>query len=502
MSYQSVREWAHAYRERGLAIARILAGEKRPTYRAWNTYSYDPDRLTEQDGVGIQSGRLSDDLVCVDIDAHDAIGQADRYLPKTALVDGRPGKPRSHRWFRVVDVEGELAAGPNVGVGGGPRTFQFRGESGMVVEFRGTGAQAVVPPSLWTNADGTRQERRSWDSFGEPAVLGCGELLDAVARFASAFGARNTRWERLRHPQPRKRSEAASGGTPEFLPLPTTDAARRARAYVRRMAPTVEGDGGDRQTFQVACVLVRDFALPVDDALPILLEYNQRCEPPWPVEALVHKLAAAADLQGPRGSKLRRRTARTVDVRIRPGDNEVIVGVDCATPDASYIDLAPDLWAALVRHGHTFDLLPKLAGIDWAGRRVTLATPSNVATNKKVVLDEFRLAYLLRQRGADVWSARVPSRDGRRQTVAQAEAIEVVRPPQTAHEAIAAAQAAARQARSRPRKKVSRALENAIAWLRERGAEHATADLVRQARRARISERTLKRALGLLRKSL
>jgi hypothetical protein len=62
---------------------------------------------------------------------------------------------------------------------GGPRTAHFRepGSKKMVLEFKGTGAQVVVPPSLWTG-DGA-QEQRIWygpdghpvPTPGEPATV-------------------------------------------------------------------------------------------------------------------------------------------------------------------------------------------------------------------------------------------------------------------------------------------------------------------------------------------
>src|SRR5262245_56357811 len=157
----------------------------------------------------------------------------------------------------------------------------------MVVEFLGTGSQAVVPPSRWVK-DG-RQEFRCWDRYGEPAVVGHEELLQAVAALAAAFGARNTRWEG-RHAVPARKprgSRPRQDVAPPALPMPTHDAARAARNYVARMDAAVEGQAGDFQTWTVACVLVRDFGLSQEDALAILLEYNRRCLPPWTLPDLV-----------------------------------------------------------------------------------------------------------------------------------------------------------------------------------------------------------------------
>jgi hypothetical protein len=503
---ECITEWATEYRRRGLAVCRVSPGEKRPTYKDWTLKSLEPGDFGPDDSIGIISGRLSGDLVCVDIDYFEALAEADRFLPGTGMEEGRPGKPRSHRWFRVTDIPPEWTAPTTCAGGmGGPRTTQFargREAGGMVVEFRGTGTQAVVPASMWTSQDGTQQERRLWHSFGEPVVLGHLELLGAVARFAAAFGGRNSRWEDASRPPTPRRQAKKNVVAPDLMDLPAGDVAQRARAYLRKVSPAVEGQGGDRHTFFVACLLVRDFDLPVDDALALMVEWNTRCLPPWRVEDLVRKLEAAEALDGPLGTKLRPRSSRTIEVNLLPGDREILVGVDCAKADVSYVNLAPDMWAAMLKHGHTFGLASELEAIDWAGKVVTLATPSNVSTNKKVVYDEFRLAYALRERGAEVLALRIRSSNGRRLTLSQAEDVEVVTPPLTAREVEDAAQAASQKAleqagvrRSLSRNKTSVKLEQAVNWLKKRNAQEVTKDLVRKAKRKGLSQRTLFRAM-------
>lgn len=66
----------------------------------------------------------------------------------------------------------------------------------------------------------------------------------------------------------------------------------RARAYVGKMNAAIEGSGGDEQTFIVACKLV-EFGLNQSDAMTVLLEYNQRCQPPWEEKPLARKLKCA-----------------------------------------------------------------------------------------------------------------------------------------------------------------------------------------------------------------
>lgn len=71
---------------------------------------------------------------------------------------------------------------------------------------------------------------------------------------------------------------------------------KRARAYLVKSHPAISGQGGHNQTFKVACKLVHGFHLDVDAALGLLLEiYNPRCEPPWTVEELRHKVTDAKE---------------------------------------------------------------------------------------------------------------------------------------------------------------------------------------------------------------
>lgn len=67
----------------------------------------------------------------------------------------------------------------------------------------------------------------------------------------------------------------------------------RARAYVSKMPAAVSGQNGHVATFHVACVLVQGFGLTPSQAMPLLEEYNERCEPPWTERELEHKLDGA-----------------------------------------------------------------------------------------------------------------------------------------------------------------------------------------------------------------
>jgi RepB DNA-primase from phage plasmid len=67
----------------------------------------------------------------------------------------------------------------------------------------------------------------------------------------------------------------------------------RARRYMRQVRPAVAGQHGDVHTFRVCCRLVRGFALNDEDALAVLVGWNQRCVPPWSERELRAKLQHA-----------------------------------------------------------------------------------------------------------------------------------------------------------------------------------------------------------------
>lgn len=67
----------------------------------------------------------------------------------------------------------------------------------------------------------------------------------------------------------------------------------RARKYVAKMPPAISGQNGHGATYHVACVLVQGFGLTMTQAMPLLKEYNERCEPPWSDRELLHKLDGA-----------------------------------------------------------------------------------------------------------------------------------------------------------------------------------------------------------------
>src|SRR5262245_15394145 len=86
---------------------------------------------------------------------------------------------------------------------------------------------------------------------------------------------------------------------------PTIGATDRARAYLAKVPQAIQGQGGDRATYRLCCVLVNDFALSEAEAWPLLVEWNLRCLPQWSESTLRTKLRSALRCSHPkpRGNK-------------------------------------------------------------------------------------------------------------------------------------------------------------------------------------------------------
>lgn len=90
----------------------------------------------------------------------------------------------------------------------------------------------------------------------------------------------------------------------------------RAALYLSKMPVAVSGQSGHATTFKAASALVWGFDLDPEEALPLLMQWNQGCQPPWTERDLRHKLRSAKSTPHPnreRGHLLQDRDAH------RPG---------------------------------------------------------------------------------------------------------------------------------------------------------------------------------------
>lgn len=113
---------------------------------------------------------------------------------------------------------------------------------------------------------------------------GCYEWLGIGLQRVSDLPVANVGWTRER---PRLSVRVPS-------PLPDAGVAvRRARAYLATIEGAVSGQRGHDRTMRVAGVLIQKFGLTLDQAWPLFLEWNERCEPQWSEKELLHKLQDA-----------------------------------------------------------------------------------------------------------------------------------------------------------------------------------------------------------------
>ncbi len=88
------------------------------------------------------------------------------------------------------------------------------------------------------------------------------------------------------------------------LAVTTTDnqRIRRARRYLASVEGATAGYGGHNVTMRAASLLVQKFSLDIDEAFPLLAEWNETCEPPWSEKELLHKLQDAKRLRSNQGA--------------------------------------------------------------------------------------------------------------------------------------------------------------------------------------------------------
>lgn len=271
---------AASFRQDGYAIVWLHGDSKLPRRRGWRGRSEEPEHYEEGDALGIQCGAPSGNVVCIDLDSPAALALADTHLPETDMVEGRPGRPRSHRWYRVTDIP-EWATSKLSD--GGVWSRSFKRDNAEILGFKGTGTQAVVPPSLHPSG-----ERREWQACGAPAEVPFMDLWSAVLRVATECGY-----------VPTARDQPPAPGE--------LSAIDRAAAYIGKIE-SVEGHGGDNALWRAARALVNDFALDREAALPMLLKWNEtNARPAWDRGAVERKLEealAAPPTTRPRGHLL------------------------------------------------------------------------------------------------------------------------------------------------------------------------------------------------------
>jgi P4 family phage/plasmid primase-like protien len=274
----TVKDAAIEYAKRGWSSIPVPYRSKAPVLDAWQNLRLTAETLGDYfngrpQNIGVLLGEPSGWLIDVDLDHPYAVEERENFLPATGLMFGRTSKPLSHLLYQATaPVATHQRKLPGVG---------------MIVELRSTGGQTVFPPSVHEKG-----ESIEWHTYGEPLLIAPEELracVDALAdRVTQRLGIDPT-------------TVPAKTTTGKAAPPDVTD---RAARYIAKIPGAISGQGGHDQTFHVACVLVLGFALTPDQAYPLLVEYNEKCQPPWSDKELRHKLDDANRQGGPRGHLL------------------------------------------------------------------------------------------------------------------------------------------------------------------------------------------------------
>jgi hypothetical protein len=124
---------------------------------------------------------------------------------------------------------------------------------------------------------------------------------------------------------PAKRRATRQAKAPQGTTIRPGDRLARARMYLDRCEPAVQGEKGSWKTIKVACKVGPGFDLSPDQAFALLRDvYSPRCQPPWPDAQLRHKVDDSYKLESRRGFLLdapRSRVGRTGNGRAHADDD-------------------------------------------------------------------------------------------------------------------------------------------------------------------------------------
>lgn len=95
---------------------------------------------------------------------------------------------------------------------------------------------------------------------------------------------------------PATTSTPAPEAAARIAKIPIEVRTKRCRRFLDHCGPAVEGSGGFQRTKGI-CALGGDFGLEPEEYWPVLQDWNDRCDPPWPEDALWRKLVRVHQLR-------------------------------------------------------------------------------------------------------------------------------------------------------------------------------------------------------------
>lgn len=241
-------------------------------------------------------------------------------------IDGEMAKSNDpSTWATFEDAEKRFKAGGYSGLG-----FMFSADD----PFCGIDLDGCRDPETGVVADWAREIIKTFDSYTEvsPSRTGVKLFIHAKSPFdvgrkcpvdqpkVSSKSPGVEMYDKLRYfavtgirvggvsPEVESRQVQLDGFAQLMFPVkepapyvpPVDDVSARAAKYLAKMPVAVSGNSGHNTTFHAACVLVLGFGLSINEAYPLLAEWNKGCQPVWSERELWHKLNSAAKQQGER----------------------------------------------------------------------------------------------------------------------------------------------------------------------------------------------------------
>lgn len=71
---------------------------------------------------------------------------------------------------------------------------------------------------------------------------------------------------------------------PVVFPPASPEVIQQAREALIKHGPAIDGDNGGLHTVQAGAIVKHDFALTDDEAWPLIVEWNDTCQPPWELD--------------------------------------------------------------------------------------------------------------------------------------------------------------------------------------------------------------------------
>jgi putative DNA primase/helicase len=165
------------YHSRGWFPIPVPPGKKIPIIQGWQNLRLKredlPHHFSNGTNVGLLLGSTSANLIDVDLDWPEAQAMAPEFLPITSRISGRSGAPRSH-YFYIAEPIAKTKKFED------PLLKGNKTERAMIVEFRSTGTQTIVPPSLHPSS-----EHYVWHEEDDPATVSSELLLKQIGILAA-----------------------------------------------------------------------------------------------------------------------------------------------------------------------------------------------------------------------------------------------------------------------------------------------------------------------------